>query len=57
MIIQVEKSQIFTMGQQAQDDRTYMWNLKYGTNKLTYKTETDIENRLVVAKAEAAVWA
>ena len=45
------------MGQQAQDDRTYMWNLKYGTNKLTYKTETDIENRLVVAKAEAAVWA
>ena len=30
----------------------YMWNLKYDTNELIYKTETDtnIENRLVVAK-------
>ena len=30
-----------------------MWNLKYDTNELIYKTETDftdIENRLVVAK-------
>ena len=33
---------------------TYMWNLKYGTNELIYKTETDsqTENRLVVAKGE-----
>ena len=22
-------------------DVTYMWNLKYGTNKLIYRTETD----------------
>ena len=22
-------------------DTTYMWNLKYGTNELLYKTETD----------------
>ena len=22
-------------------DTTYMWNLKYDTNKLIYKTETD----------------
>ena len=28
-------------------DITYMWNLKYDTNELNYKTETDIENRLV----------
>ena len=29
-----------------------MWNIKYDTNELIYKTETDsdIENRLVVAK-------
>ena len=29
-----------------------MWNLKYDTNELIYKTETDsqTENRLVVAK-------
>ena len=31
---------------------TYMWYLKYDTNKLIYKTQTltDIENRLVFAK-------
>ena len=31
-----------------------MWNLKYDTNELVYKTKTDsdIENRLVVAKGE-----
>ena len=29
-----------------------MWNLKYGTNEPIFKTETDIENRLVVAKGE-----
>ena len=35
-------------------DITYMWNLKYDTNVLIYKTETDsdIENRLVVAKGK-----
>ena len=27
-------------------DITYMWNLKYDTNELYYKTDTDIENRL-----------
>ena len=26
-----------------------MWNLKYDTNELIYKTVTDTENRLVVA--------
>ena len=31
-----------------------MWNLIYDTNELIYETETDsdIENRLVVAKGE-----
>ena len=29
-----------------------MWNLKYDTNELIYKTVTDIENRLVVAKGK-----
>ena len=35
-------------------DITYMWNLKYGTNGLIYRTDrlTDTENRLVVAKRE-----
>ena len=31
-------------------DITYIWNLKYGTNKPIDKAETDIENRPVVAK-------
>ena len=31
-----------------------MWNLKYDTNELIYETETDIENRLVVAKGEGS---
>ena len=33
-------------------DITYMWHLKYDTNELIYETETDtdIENRLVVAE-------
>ena len=31
---------------------TYMWNLKYDTNEHIYETETDIGNRLVVAKGE-----
>ena len=26
-------------------DITYMWNLKYGTNELTYKTETDSQTQ------------
>ena len=32
-----------------------MWNLKYGTNELNYKTKrpTDIENKLVVTKGES----
>ena len=29
-----------------------VWNLKYGTSEPIFKTETDIENRLVVAKGE-----
>ena len=31
-----------------------MWNLKYGTDEPIYRTETDsdIENRLVIAKGE-----
>ena len=31
-------------------DITYIWNLNCDTNELIYKTETDIEIRLVVAK-------
>ena len=32
-------------------DTTYMWNLKYDTSELTFKTEADseTENRVVVA--------
>ena len=30
-------------------DISYMWNLKYTTNEHIYKTEMDIENRLVIA--------
>ena len=35
-------------------DITYMWSLKCGTNKPIYRIEidSDIENRLVVAKGE-----
>ena len=29
---------------------TYVWNQKYDTNEFIYSTETDIENRPVVAK-------
>ena len=29
-----------------------MWNPKYDKNELIYETETDIENRLVVAKGK-----
>ena len=33
---------------------TYMWNLKYDTNQLIYKTETDSdrENKRMVTKGE-----
>ena len=33
-------------------DITYMWNLKYDTNELIHKTETDsaTESRLLIAK-------
>ena len=36
-------------------DIIYLWNLKHGTNELIYETEmdSDIENRLVVAKRKA----
>ena len=35
-------------------DIIYVWNLKYDTNELTYKTETEswTQNRLVVAKKD-----
>ena len=29
-----------------------MWNLKNSTNELIYKTETDIENKLMVTTGE-----
>ena len=32
-----------------------MWNLNYDTNELIYETETDTENRLVVASGKQ-VW-
>ena len=35
----------------------YMWNLKSnGTNELTYKTETDSENKLIVTREERWGW-
>ena len=36
-------------------DLTYMWNLKYDTNELIYKTKNrlaDIENKITVTKGE-----
>ena len=33
-------------------DITYMWNLKYDTNELIYKTEAVVENKLMVTKGE-----
>ena len=38
--------------EQIPHDITYMWSQKYGTNEPIYKIETDIENRVVVAKGE-----
>ena len=39
-------------------DITYMCNLKYDTNELIYKTETDSqrENKLMVTKGESGGW-
>ena len=39
---------------QISHDITYMWNVifKNDTNELIYKTETDIENKLMVTKGE-----
>ena len=38
-------------------DITYMWNLKYDTNELIYKTERDsqTENKLMVTKGDSGV--
>ena len=33
-------------------DITYWWNLKHDTNELIYKTETDSQNMVVVAKGK-----
>ena len=35
-------------------DITYMWNLIYDTNELTYKTETDsqTENKVMITEGE-----
>ena len=33
-------------------DTTYMWNLKYDTNELVYKTETDSQRKLMVTKGK-----
>ena len=33
-------------------DTTYMQNLKYDTNEHIYETETDSQNKFVVAKGE-----
>ena len=34
-------SEVSQQERQIPYDITYMWNLKYGTNELTYKAETD----------------
>ena len=34
------------------DKIAYMWNLKYGANEPMYKTDSQTEIRLVVAKGE-----
>ena len=31
----------------------YIWNLRYDTNELIYKPESDIENKVMVTKGEA----
>ena len=43
---------------QIPSDITYMWNLKNGRNEPIYNIETDSdkENRLVVAKREVLGW-
>ena len=37
-------------------DIIYMWNLKYDTNELIYKTERDRHRELMVAKGERKRW-
>ena len=52
MIILSEVSQ--DRERQIAYDIIYMWNLKYDTNELIYKTKTDsdLENNLIVTKRE-----
>ena len=48
-------SEVSQTERQISYDITYMWNLKYYTDKLIYKTETDstdIENKPMVTKGE-----
>ena len=40
---------------QIPHDTTYIWNLKYDSNELSYETITDIEKRLLVVKREQDV--
>ena len=48
--------EIFILSEVSQKDKyhgiTYMQNLKYGTNEPMYQRNTDLENRLVVAKGK-----
>ena len=37
---------------QIPHDITYMWNWKYDTDELIYKTEADIKNKFVVGKGK-----
>ena len=47
---------ILTEVSQKEKDKYHMishiWKLKYNTNELIYETDSDIENRLVIAKWE-----
>ena len=47
-------SEVSQRERQISYDITYMWNLKYDTNELIYKTDTDsdIENKPVVTNEE-----
>ena len=48
----IRLSEICQRERQIPYDITYMWNIKYDTNEPIYETESDTENRLVVAKGE-----
>ena len=52
---QKEKEKVFQAMSERESQIPYdiMWNRKYGTNEPIYKTETDSQNRLTVAKG---VW-